>query len=214
MVKARQTVTLDEEDKFKLDYEQTAQYFHELAAVRFKLLAIVPIVTGAAIALLDVEVEASIRLGVAAIGLLATIGVMFYDQRNTAIYDAMQKRAKMLEAILQFERWDDTKKCGGAFLGRPTRNRRFYGIPMWHDLGLALIYSSAVAGWVYLLTHALWGSNDALLPGSVAFVVWLFTFFGLKRLDDPTDEKEAMPPDIRLLIWHDEDGDGENDDAG
>jgi hypothetical protein len=62
---------------------------------------------------LDVDVEASIRFCVAAIGLLATVGVMFYDQRNTAIYDAMQKRAKMLEAILQFERWDDTKRCGG-----------------------------------------------------------------------------------------------------
>ena len=40
------------EEKLKLDYEQTGQYFHELAGVRFKLLALVPVVTGAAISLL------------------------------------------------------------------------------------------------------------------------------------------------------------------
>lgn len=211
MVKPRRTVMLDDADKFRLDYEQTTHYFHELASVRFKLLAIVPIVTGAAIAFLEAEAEASVQLGVAVIGLLATVGVMFYDQRNTAIYDAMQKRAKMLEAILQFERWDDTKKCGGAFLGRPTRDRRFYGIPMWHDLGLAIIYSSAVSGWVYLLAHAFLGSDGLLLSGAVSVAVWLLTFFGLKRLDDPTDEREAMPADLRPLIWPDEDDEGESD---
>jgi hypothetical protein len=30
MVKPRRAVTLDDADKFKFDYEQTAQYFHEL----------------------------------------------------------------------------------------------------------------------------------------------------------------------------------------
>jgi hypothetical protein len=54
-------------------------------------------------------------------------------------------------------------------------------------------------------------SDELLLPAAISVAIWFFTFFGLKRLDDPTDEKEAMPPDIRPLIWHDDDDEGEDD---
>ena len=44
---------MDRDEKLKLDYEQTIAYYHHLADSRFKLLALVPIVTGAAIGLLS-----------------------------------------------------------------------------------------------------------------------------------------------------------------
>ncbi len=33
---------MTDEEKLRLDYEQTTKYFHELAEARFKLLALVP----------------------------------------------------------------------------------------------------------------------------------------------------------------------------
>ena len=76
------------------------------------------------------------------------LGIIVYDQRNTQIHDAMQKHAKTLEALLGLEPLDDTKKGrGGAFLDRPGRNLRLFGILlMWHDRGLALICSSDAFG--------------------------------------------------------------------
>ncbi len=44
---------MDKDEKLKLDYEQTVAYYHHLADSRFKLLALIPIVTGAAIGLLS-----------------------------------------------------------------------------------------------------------------------------------------------------------------
>lgn len=209
MIDSRSTVDLPPEQKYPLDYEQTTRYFHELSGLRFKiLLGVFPVMIGAAIALLSNEILEEVRRGVAALGLLATIGVMFYDQRNTAIYNAMQRRAKLLEAIMQFEPSMPGRRCGGPFLDRPLRTQRFYGIPMWHDLGLAIIYSSAISAWVYLLVNSLPVPRTPIVSVVAAVGAWLLVFFGLMRLDEPTDAMDAMPVDIRPLIWPD---DGQDD---
>jgi hypothetical protein len=51
------------EEKLKLDCEKTTKYFHSLADVRFKVLSLLPVVTGTAITLLQSqEPELVIRL--------------------------------------------------------------------------------------------------------------------------------------------------------
>lgn len=204
-------------DKLKLDYEKTTQYFHELAATRFKLLAIVPVVTGAAIGLLLRAKNPEMILAIGLLGFFVTIGILFYDQRNTQLYDAMQIRAKGLEVLLEFEpinnlissdkerrKWN----YGGAFLDRPKRSLKFYGILMWHDRGLAIIYSAAIGGWAFLITNAILQLSEA---GSI-LLIWLqvtlpiliavLTFLQIKRFDNPTDRIKKLPKTIqdKLLL--------------
>lgn len=199
----------DRSDLLRLDYEHTIQYHHHLSDIRFRLLAFVPIATGGAIVLVEESLTGPAVLAIGLLGFLVTLGITIYDQRNTQIYDAMQKRAKMLEGLMGFPPLNaEAKRCGGAFLDRPDRGRRLLGlILMWHDRGLAIIYSAVFAGWAYLMTKGLTetlpmtprtvGWTLVLVPSSVfcLFVV------ALERFDDPTDVPEALPAEIRARVF-------------
>jgi hypothetical protein len=137
---------MEREEKLKLDYTETAKYFHALADVRFKLLALVPLITGAAVGVLQTQ-KLELVIPVSIFGLLVTVGVIFYDQRNSQIYNAMQRRAKSLEALLKFDTVSGRFRYGGAFLDRPERKLRFFGFVMWHDRGLAIVYAAVFAAW-------------------------------------------------------------------
>ncbi len=204
----------------QLDYKQTTAYFHALAETRFKLLALLPITTGTAIVVLDEGTSDSLTLAVGLLGFVASFGLLVYDQRNTELYDRMQRRAKILEVELGFVpffderdrselnlRPADVKFMGGPFLDRPRRGRSFYGLPLWHDLGLALVYSATLAGWVYLISSAcarLLGASATLGSArsfGMASLVGAITFVGLMALDDPTDEQESLPVRYRQRVW-------------
>lgn len=67
-----------EDEVLRLDYEKTNGYIELLADIRFKLLAIVPTITGASIAILTINgnnAESASVLGI--FGLSATIGIYF-----------------------------------------------------------------------------------------------------------------------------------------
>ena len=93
----------------KLEYDQINQNFRFLADVRFKLLALVPILGGAAVYLLShsglqtqpqaSSIESNFLLValVALLGFLATLGITLYDQRNSELYNALMHRAKYIE---------------------------------------------------------------------------------------------------------------------
>jgi hypothetical protein len=210
----------DENRNFQLDYEQTTAYFHALAETRFKLLALLPIASGTALIVLDPNTRAPLTLAVGLLGFLASFGLLVYDQRNTELYDRMQRRAKILEAELGFvpyldeddkKEWSlgpaDVKLVGGAFLDRPRRGRKFYGLPLWHDFGLALVYSATLAGWAYLIGSAIvqrlgWSTQRAF---GFAALIGALTFVGLMRLDDPTDEQTSLPVRYRKRVWQEPD---------
>lgn len=183
-----------------LDYTETVKYFHELANTRFKLLTIIPTISGVAISMLmnnvsDVE---EVHLIISILGFLSVLGVMFYDQRNTEIYDKMQLRAKMLEAELGFIKFDDDKYYGGPFLDRPKRQRKFLGIlRMWHDLGLTIIYSAALGAWVFLISQFSYAYYNIEQCYYEIFKVLPFffaaiTYSSLVSFDKPTDKSTAF----------------------
>ena len=203
--------SMEPEQRLRLDYEHTAKYFHALADIRFKLLAVLPIATGSAIVVLGNGGEPTWVLPLSLLGLLATIGIMIYDQRNTELYDHMQRRAKVIEALLQFPAYDveGDKKCGGAFIDRPRRGRKLLGlIPMWHDLGLAIVYSTTLGAWTFLFSRALvelrLPDNDprtsAVAVGAAGLIA-LLVYGALILLDDPTDEQFSVPKWVRPMIW-------------
>jgi hypothetical protein len=94
----------------ELEYTQINENFRFLAEVRFKLLALVPTLGGAAAFVLahagleagKVPTSSNSRLLVVLLvslfGFLATLGIILYDQWNSELYNALIHRAKWLES--------------------------------------------------------------------------------------------------------------------
>ena len=134
-------------DLLRLDYDRTVDFLKTLTDVRFKLIALVPTVTGTAIGLLGSPESASELLGVGVLGLAAITGVILYELRNTELYVYALERAAALEQALELP-------SGGLYRSRPH--------PRGHDGGLSLVYGAAVGGWTYLVA---WGGLRALDVG-------------------------------------------------
>jgi hypothetical protein len=78
----------------RLDYEQTLQTYRQLTDIRFKLLALVPTLSRASIALISkTGLGNSEQTVLAALGFLVTFGVLLYNQRNTQFYNGAISRA-------------------------------------------------------------------------------------------------------------------------
>lgn len=181
------------------DYARTVEVFALLADIRFKLLAFVPSIVGATIALVSKEDDQRVILAVALLGFVATLGILLYELRNSELYNAASHRASVLEgklglirAVPTHERhWlegpvkksESWPQRGGVFSERPYVPKagepgfRLFGIlTVKHDRALALVYGAAMGGWAYLLADSSLrlGHADgwtAFLPGLGAAVV-------------------------------------------
>jgi len=211
---------MEDWEKLAYDHEQTTKYFHALADTRFKLLAFVPLVTGGAVVALS-PATSPVQSGLIGIfGFLVTLGITFYDRRNTQIYDAISARAKSLEALMALPRLGNTRfRRSGPLLHRPQRTLKLFGVwKMWHDRGLGIIYSTALAAWVYLTvsgaTHYFGGTAKCrhLLQSSIPLLVWVLFLLDYHRCDTATDATKALPAQIEKLVmqppvppWGDDD---------
>ena len=173
--------------KLQLDYQIAVDQFKMLADIRFKLLAFVPTLTGAAIAFLTETATHETALAVGFLGFIVTIGIIFYDIRNTQFYDAAVHRAKWLEALLELpvvtepepipvEKQEESKESiGGLFNERPRQKLKFFRmIDIWHDRGLGLVYGSALGGWAFIIGNAslaLTGYADYRIAMAIAAIV-------------------------------------------
>ena len=90
------------DDALRLDYDQTTRLVQGLTDLRTKMLAFVPTITGAAVGLLGEPRPAAELIGVALLGLTATLGIFLYELRNAQLYDAAVARARELERQLGF----------------------------------------------------------------------------------------------------------------
>ena len=180
--------TADGDEPLRLDYDQTTDLLRTLTDVRFKLLAIVPTISGLAVAFLSRGVPAAELLAVGLLGLAATLGVVLYEVRNTQLYDYAIRRAKDLEARLGAVSIYGSSGPGGLFTERPGRDIRVFGLALaGHERGLAIVYGAALAGWSYLVS---WGALRALDVGSpqkiggiIGIVVGVLALLELLRID-------------------------------
>jgi hypothetical protein len=175
-----------ENDLLHLDYQQTTGLLAGISDVRFKLLALVPTLSGAAVAVLGRPSSSAELLAVGAIGLIATLGVLLYELRNTQLYDYGLRRAELLEHELGFGSIDGSRSPGGLFSDRPGRALRLFGVlPVDRDAGLSLVYSAAIAGWTYLLAwgalHALGVGHARALGGTIGAAAGLLLLLDLTR---------------------------------
>jgi len=165
------------DDLLRLDYEQTNDLLRTLTDVRFKLLAIVPTLAGAAVAFLGRGRSAAELLAVGLVGLVATLGLVLYEIRNTQVYDYAVARAASLESQLGI----------GLFKERPGKSIRVFGIGVaGHDHALAYVYGAAIAGWTYLVVwgglRALHVGNAQKIGGIVGVVVGVLVLVDLLRV--------------------------------
>ena len=152
----------------RLEHERSLERVRSLGEIRFRLLAFIPTIAGAAVAVLPSRGGPAAMLAVGLVGLAATLGVFLYELRNTEVVAELARRLLLLERGVDPDtasapaaegRLDaDDAASGARLLGvvRPTRAR-----------GVALIYAAALAGWVYLVV---WGGLALLEVGGADLV--------------------------------------------
>jgi hypothetical protein len=144
---------MDANDALRLDYEQTTELMRTLTDIRFKLLAFVPTIAGAAVGFLGSGHSAAELLSVGFLGLAATFGVLLYELRNSELYDSIIARAVDLEQQLGL----------GLLAQRAQKRATLFGlVSARHERGVGLVYGAALAGWTYLFV---WGALRALDVG-------------------------------------------------
>ena len=109
-------------DRLRLDYAQTTDLMRQITDVRFKLLALVPTLSGAAVAVLGRPSSVAELLAVGLLGLIATLGVLVYELRNTQLYDYALHRAQVLERHARIDLDRRRAPNGGLFADRPDSN--------------------------------------------------------------------------------------------
>jgi hypothetical protein len=176
------------QDLIRFEYEQALETIRMLADIRFKLLALVPFVSGATIAFLsadpaDAPPQAILAGSVA--GFLVTIGVAIYNLRNTQSMNVTRARCVELENLLK-------PPVTGQFHSHQPPSKLFYVIPLWADLGLAIIYGTVLAAWLFLIMHTMLNAAfDSFLGRPVDLFAILITavaglvlIFEIIRLDE------------------------------
>jgi membrane protease YdiL (CAAX protease family) len=182
---------MDADERLRLDYEQTTQLLRTLTDIRFKLLAFVPTIAGASVGLVGHPRPAADLLGVGLLGLVATLGVVLYELRNSQIYAAALERASRLERDLGI----------ASVLGaeRPRASLRLGGlVAVQQTVGLALVYGAALAGWSYLVAWGLLRGLDVgesrTVGGIVGIVVGLFAIAEVSRILERPEPVEPIEP--------------------
>jgi hypothetical protein len=190
--------TSEHHEQFLLDYSQTTGLLRDLADTRFKLVALVPTISGAAVALLSRHPSAAQLLAVGSLGLTATVGVVVYDLRNTQVYEYALQRAATLERALEILSPLDLGRTGGLFSERPARELRLFGLTVSHERGLGLVYAAAIGGWTYLLAwgglHLLGVQHSQRAGGVIALLAAAVVLIEFLRLRSRATSARATGP--------------------
>src|SRR5262245_3044921 len=105
------------EDQLRLEYNRATELLDGLTDIRFKLLALVPTLSGAAVGLLRAGESAITLLAVGILGLTATIGVLVYELRNTETSGNLRARIEAIEPAL----------IGRQLVGKSSDGAKLFG---------------------------------------------------------------------------------------
>jgi hypothetical protein len=167
--------------QLQLEYEQCSQSLRALTEIRFKLLAFVPTISGAAVAFLGDGSSNAQLLALGAIGLAATAGVLAYELGNSR---ALEEVAAELRAV-------------GPRLMLPL-GAASERAAQWERLGIALVYAAALGGWTYLVSWGALGTAGAgharTIGGVIGGIAALAVFFSLVRTHRPQEAPAGVAP--------------------
>jgi hypothetical protein len=165
----------------KLDYEQTMETYRQLVDIRFKLLAFIPTLTAVAVSVLSsANIHPPGRFALSVAGFLVTLGVLLYELRNTQFHDGAYGRLRHLEERLGMPKFGKDTHYGlfGSRLDQTSRT--FFSLPVKHDPGLWIVYSSALAAWTFAAVDAIEPSSGISVVAAAA--VWVVVMARLATL--------------------------------
>src|SRR4051812_16353986 len=93
----------------QMDYQVTQDMIKMLTDIRFRLLAILPPISAASVALVQSR-GTDTPIAMAALGVLGfsiVLGLLIYELRNSELYNTLVHRARMIEGLLGFARYPD-----------------------------------------------------------------------------------------------------------
>src|SRR6478735_1754338 len=152
---------MDEDTRLRLEYDNGSELLRGLTETRFRLLALVPTVAGAVVALVNGHQSAVELLAIGLLGLCASFGVLLYELRNGEIQSAVARRVEEVERVLL--------PHGPLVVG--PRNRLLGVVPISRTGALALVYGAALGGWGYLVGWGALraaGATTSARPGGLA----------------------------------------------
>lgn len=135
-------------------YAEVSAAWRQLTEVRFKLLALLPVVSGVGLFQLlspSSGVSSAPRWAkalMAGFGVVVTAALLIYERRNSELYGDLISRGKHLEHHLGAN--------SGVFLGR--LGGRW---PVRHDVALFLIYGATLLAWATVFVAVLAGALEA-----------------------------------------------------
>jgi uncharacterized membrane protein len=183
----------EQKDDTRLAYDQTLQTYRMLADIRFKLLAFIPVVSGTAITFLTSDPKTILdnppmALVIGLLGFFVTLGIAFYDLRNSKLHDDTINYARDLEKSLP-----PSYGKGHITETRRARRQKLFGIvEIWHDRALALIYGSVLGAWLFPVSYAILRSWS--IAGAVAILAAILFIMEFHRLEkvDSSEERYAL----------------------
>ena len=171
-------------------YEQVARLLGALDETRFRLLAFVPTIAGAAVGLISGQPPAVDLLAIGLLGLAATTGILVYELRNSQIASGLSAHAGRLERALQFD--------GPALAQHSAAGTRLFGlIGLSRVRGLALVYAAALAGWSYLTAWGMLRAIELAQAQGLGLVIGggigLLVFLEVERIEEAVVEQPPSP---------------------
>jgi hypothetical protein len=175
---------MDEHERLRLEHEQAAQLLRTLTETRFRLLAFIPTLSAAAVALSSGGRPGVELFAIGILGLSATLGILVYELRNSQIARIAAARARLVEESLL--------PHGPLNVERPEGMPRLFGLlAVWHGRGVALVYGAALAGWGYLTGWGLLraaGVGEARAWGlAIGALAGLLVFAEIERIERDTE---------------------------
>src|SRR5215207_8527834 len=134
-------LVMDREQILLAEYTEVCKSYHAISEFRGKLLALLPIVSGAGISLLISKgdsIDSSHLSAVGIFGVLVTLGLFFYELRGIQKCKSLIALGGKLEHALQME--------SGQFSDRPKRIAGFIG----SETAGWVVYMTVLLGWLYV----------------------------------------------------------------
>lgn len=134
------------QDNLRAEYSEVSANIRWLADVRFKLLGLVPLATLLGGWFLTSDTS-TINPLVSLFGLVITVALMIYNERNDQHYGELIGRAKSLERALGLDE--------GQFSQRSGTWLTLWGIKVNHSTAVYLIYQTSITVWFFGVLYPL-----------------------------------------------------------
>ena len=147
-------------------YGEVCNAYHAITEFRGKLLALVPVVSGAGFTLIigsPGEVDQRLLLPVGIFGLAATLGLFVYELRGIFLCHELRDRGDLLERAMQRPEAADGL-VHGHFLDRPKSHQireAWQLLDRKHSIMVPtasfLVYGSVIVGWLVVCVFGIAG---------------------------------------------------------